>query len=1132
MPYAELHCHSYYSFHDGASSLEELMLRSMALGYHSLAITDHDNLCGAMRFAQLAKSLEMHGIAGAEITLENGFHLTLLAKDGTGYKNLCRLITAAHASGERNDPALPSHLLPEHAAGLIALSGCPRGELSQLVVKSRLAEAKSLVKQYLEWFGLDNYYIELQQNLAHGDTARNIALLKLAKETGAKVVATGNVHYHVRERHQLQDCLVAIKNCQSLEETHRERRPNSEYYLRPPEELEALFRDCPEALENTVKIAEQCTLDLTKDLSYIFPDYPAPEGFTPQTWLEKLCHEAAIRRYGAITPAVSKRLGEEFTLINKYSLAGFLLMYHEVIKLGREVMIDLGLSDPSLTLEENPPGRGRGSSVALLVGYLIGLSHIDPLQYNLSLERFLPADTMSSVPDIDLDFPRSIREELILRTHQKWGWQHAALTGTIVTYQIRGAIRDLGKALGLPEVEIGHLAKQADWGSAKKLGKKMERMPNFKDKIEAPVWRDLVRLAAELDGFPRYAGQHPGGMILSSTPLIDIVPIQRGAIEGRYVCQWDKDSIDDANFVKIDFLALGALSQLQDAVEMIKARTGQRIDMSRIDFEDANVYDMLCRGDTIGIFQVESAAQMQNITRLRPRNLLDMAHEVAAVRPGVGVNHGVQEYLLRRTGKKPVVYDCPLEQRALERTLGIILFQDQVNQLAIDVAGFAPSEADRLRRAFGRKHNEELIEQYHRKFLAGARERGAKEEDAEKVFKKFNGQYMFPESHAFAFGVTAYQASWLKYYYPLEFFVAIFNQQPMGFYNLETLKEDAKRHGITVLNPDINLSGSRCLIEPIAPCHPERSEESVNPIPLSARGEGELKGVRSASHISSPFEKGRVREGFTYPSSLSLPAERPVPSVDEGGTGGRKVGYSSSLIPSPSSLSLRIGFLNVTGLGEASAKAIEEGRQKGGVFKTIGDFLERTGVLEEVALNLVGAGAFDSLEPNRRSVKWEIGLRYRPINTQLPLPLPVAQDMVALAKPSDWESMKEEYSVLSLFPSGHVMAKLRPRFDGSFITSRDIEKLRDGAPVIAAGLVIRRQRPNGKVVFVTLEDEFGHIPCMVFGQVYEKYEHTFRSAFLIIKGYLTRREGTCNVVINQAKAFTGLEKALPSKDFR
>ena len=1045
MYYAELHCHSYYSFHDGASSLEELLLRAKELGYSALALTDHNNLCGAMRFAQLTRSLGIQGLIGAEVSLKGDHHLTLLARDRQGYRNLCRLITAAHSAGERDRPELDSSLLAEYASGLIALSGCPAGELPQLVTKARFSEARRLIQQYLDWFGKDNYYLEIQHNLVNGDTERNRRLLTLAREMGVKAAATGDVHYHIRERHQLQDCLVAIRHCKSLEETHRERRPNSEYYLRPLPDLESLFRHCPEALANTLEIAARCTLDLPRDLSYTFPDYQAPEGDTSDSYLEKLCYEAAVRRYGSITPEVRQRLDQEFDLIRKYKLAGFLLMYHEVIKLGREVMIAQGLSAPSLTLEENPPGRGRGSSVALLVGYLIGLSHIDPLKYQLSLERFLPADTMSNVPDIDLDFPRSIREDLILRTHQKWGWEKAALTGTIATYQVKGAVRDLGKALGLPEEEVDQIAKQADWGSARGLEAQMQKMPHFKGKIEAPVWRDLVRLAWELDGFPKYMGQHPGGMILSSTPLIDIVPVQRGAIEGRYVCQWDKDSIDDAGFVKIDFLALGALSQMQEAVELIKERTGHRIDLSRIDFEDAAVYDMLCRGDTIGIFQVESAAQMQTITRLKPRNLLDMAHEVGAVRPGVGVNHGVQGYLARRSGQQPVTYDHPLEKRALERTLGVVLFQDQVNQLAIDVAGFAPSEADRLRRSFGRRHNEELLKQYRQKFLEGAGSRGVSQAAAEAIFKKFNGLYMFPESHAFAFGVTAYQASWLKLHYPLEFFVGIFNQQPMGFYNLETLKEDARRHNVRILNPDINQSQAKCILE------------------------GQM---------------------------------------------------------------LRLGFLQVLSLGEAAATAIVEGRKKRGDFRSIGDFLERTGILEEVAFNLADAGAFDSLEPNRRKVKWEIGLRYRPINSQLLLSLPVKQDLVELSAPSEWERMKEEYNVLSLFPDGHIMAKLRPRFPGNLCCSRDIARLSDGAEVVTVGLVIRRQRPQGKVVFITLEDEFGHIPLMVFPQVYERQEHRFKAPFLMVKGRLSRREGAHNVVVTQVKPFSALEKVPQSKDWR
>ena len=462
-------------------------------------------------------------------------------------------------------------------------------------------------------------------------------------------------------------------------------------------------------------------------------------------------------------------------------------------------------------LVERPPGRGRGSSVSLLVGYLIGLSHIDPLEFNLSLDRFLPED-MATVPDIDLDFPRNIREQLIERVHQRWGWDHAALTGMISTYKLKGAVRDLGKALGLPFQDVDALAKRADSHSARGLVPEMMSLPEFRDKVDAPVWRDLIDLALQLDGFPKYLAQHPGGMVISSRPLIDMVPVQQSAIDGRYVCHWDKDSIDDGGFVKIDFLALGALSQMQDALQLIEKRTGTYIDLSRIDFEDREVYAMLHRADTIGIFQVESAAQMQTIPRIRPRNLTEMAYEVGSVRPGVGVNDGVTQFIRRHSQGAHWEYDHPLERRALERTLGIILFQDQVNQVAMDVAGFTSSEADQLRRAFTRKNNQGLIQQYWERFLQGAVDRGVSPEAAERIFKKFNGQYMFPESHAFAFGVTAYHMAWLKYYYPLEFYVAIFNQQPMGFYNLETLKEDASRHRIGVLNPGVNASVEKCII--------------------------------------------------------------------------------------------------------------------------------------------------------------------------------------------------------------------------------------------------------------------------------------------------------------------------------
>ena len=1035
-PYAELHCHSNYSFQEGASSVDELMVRARELDYRALALTDHDNLCGAMEFARAAKSLGVQPITGAELTLEGGSHLTLLAANPKGYSNLCRLISYAHISTDRRSPELDLKYVPDHAEGVIILTGCGKGHIPELLMEGRHREAEAALRQYLDWFGVPNVYVELQQNLVQGDTQRNRRLIELSRKMGVGVVATNNAHYHVPDRHRLQDALVAIKNNKSLEETHRERRPNGQFYLKSPGEMAALFAACPEALHNTLRIADRCSsFDLTKNLNYRFPDYPVPDGFTPQTYLEHLCDEAAGRRYGGITEKVNARLSEEFRLIKKHDLAGFFLIYHDIIQIAREIMIELGLSDIEVPLEERPPGRGRGSSVAMLVGYLIGLSHIDPLEFDLSLERFLSED-ISSVPDIDLDFPRNIREELILRVHKRWGWDHSALTGMISTYKIKGAIRDLGKALGLPSQDVDKLAKRVDHHGADHLKSEMMALPEFRDRAGAPVWRDLIDLAAQLDGFPKYLAQHPGGMIISSYPLIDTVPVQQSAMDGRYICHWDKDSIDDAGFVKIDFLALGALSQMQEALQLIEGRTGHYIDLSRIDFEDKAVYEMLHQADTIGIFQVESAAQMQTINRIKPRNLTEMAWEVAAVRPGVGANDGVTQFIRRYTYGDPWEFHHPLERRSLERTLGIILFQDQVNQLAIDVAGFSPADADQLRRAFSRRNNTELLDLYWTRFKEGAKERGVPEDTAARIFKKFNGQYMFPESHAFAFGVTAYHLSWLKHYYPLEFYVAIFNQQPMGFYNLETLKEDARRHRTAVLNPDINASTEKSIIK------------------------------------------------------------------DE---------------------SLLLGFLNVRGMGEATASEIVETRKRGGPFTSLADALRRTPIQREALENLVLAGAFDSLVADRRSALWEVGLRYRPgrDRRQRALQLPVTQDMADLSRLSEWESMEGEYHTLGLYPNGCLMASLRPQLGTDVLSSLDIPGMSDGADVTVAGLVIRRQRPLAKAVFVTLEDEFGHIPLIVWPAVYEKYRLVLREPVLKVNGVISRREGTLNVVVNHAERLEG-----------
>jgi error-prone DNA polymerase len=802
---------------EGASHIEELVLRARELGYETLALTDHDGLHGAMEFAQGARAWGLRPITAAEVTLANGHHLTLLCETQRGYANLSRLLTHAYLDHQRGKPCVESEALARHSEGIIALSGCCRGEVPSLVAEGRYREADETARRYMQWFGPGNFFIELGKNLVYGDARRNRALADLAENLGVGVVATGNVHYHVRERHRLQDVLVAIKNRTTLDASHRLRRENSEYYLKPPAEMAELFRDYPEAIANTVRIAERCSFDLTHDLDYRFPDYSVPEGETPDSYLRKLCYREAEARYGCITPAVRDRLEEELALVERHGLAGFFLIHKEILQLAYQVAEEVR-GRPS----HAPPGRGRGSSVGSLICYLIGLSHIDPIENGLFLGRFLNEE-MASVPDIDLDFPRDIREKLILRVYEHFGREHVGLVATFPTYRIRSAVREVGKALGLPPAELDRLAKLSEGGccrggSAKDVRHEMTRLPHYRDKLDAPAsggWHHLADLVEQIARFPRHISQHVGGMVISSKPLVELVPLEQSAMEGRVLIQWDKDSVDDARMVKIDFLALGMLSAVDECLEFTEEQRGKRIDLSRIDFRDERVYDAICKADTMGVFQIESRAQMQTLPRVRPRSLEDLTVEVAIIRPGPITGGAVSPYIRRRMGKEPVTYDHPSLEPTLKETLGVILFQEQVLQVAMALAGFSAGQAESLRRAMSRKRSKEAIAKLQEQFIEGCLGNGVSSQVAETVFRKIAGfaEFGFPKAHAAAFGLLAYQTAWLRTYYPTEFLCALFNAQPMGFYGPHVLVNDGKRHGVEVLPPDINLSGANCTVE-------------------------------------------------------------------------------------------------------------------------------------------------------------------------------------------------------------------------------------------------------------------------------------------------------------------------------
>ena len=806
--WVELRAKSFYSFGEGASHAHELLAQAKQYGYPALALTD-TNLCGALEFARLAKNLGVQPITGAELTLTDGSRIVLLAKTRAGYSNISRLLTLANAC-DRRDPKLDLSHLPDHCEGVVLLTGGRDGPLSRLATDDRTSEAHGLLKQYFDWYGHGSVYIELQQNFLPGDTDRNRKLAGIAADAGAQVVASNDVHYHTPDRARLQHALVAAKLNTTIDQALPHLRPNHHLHLKPPAEMGRLFSDCPQAVSNTLRVAEQCSFDLSTDLGYALPDAAVPPGCTPQSYLEQLCREAAVRRYGGITSEVEQRLDEEFCLIERLNLAGFLLLYRQIALLAQRILVERGAVSPETPVEERPPGRGRGSSVSLLVGYLIGISHVDPLKWNLTLERFISED-MTTLPDIDLDFPRELRDELIERVHRHFGPEHAVLAGAVTTYKIKGVIQALGKALGLPQERLGLLSKRLHSRHAADLRSEMTQMADFKDKVDAPRWRDLLDLAPQLIGAPRGLSQHVGGMVLSSSPISEMVPIRAGATEGRYIMDWDKDSVADANFAKIDLLSLPVLDQIEEALDLVEEREGHRPDLGRIDLEDPGVYDMINAGLCKGVFLLQSPAQLKMAQRLKSRDLLDLAYQVALIRPGVGTQgSAVSQFVERYRHGAEWEYDHPLEKRALERGYGIIVWQEQVVQLIEDVAGMTAAEADEVRRAFARPNSEHLIDLWWKKFAEGARLNGVPEEAAEKIFSKINGHYMFPESHSHAFAVTAYQAAWLKRYHPAEFFVALMNNQPMGFYPMETLKQDARRFGAPFLNPCVNRSRAVC----------------------------------------------------------------------------------------------------------------------------------------------------------------------------------------------------------------------------------------------------------------------------------------------------------------------------------
>ena len=801
--YVELHCHSHFSLLDGASSPETLVERAVTLGYPALALTDHNGLYGAVRFWQAAREWEIKPIFGAELTLASGHHLILLAESQNGYANLCRLISHGQLAGQKGQPRLTLEALASHARGLLCLSGCQKGAVASALLAHDEARACTAAARLREIFGPDRFWIELQRQYLPMDAWLTAELVALARRLDVGCVATNNVHYATRAGQRLHDVVTSIRCHTTLPEAlvggllH----PNSELFLKSAQEMAAPFADLPQALANTLRIAERCNAQLDFSAQRL-PTFAVPPGHTLSRYLRTLCKEGLQLKFNPITPEARAQLDHELSVIERMGLAGYFLVVWDIVRFARSQGIRC---------------QGRGSAANSLVAYLLDITPVDPLRHHLLFERFLSGGT-HTMPDIDIDFSGDRREEVIQYVYERYGEEHVAMVCNVVTYRARSALREVAKALAFPLDIIDKAAKALDTHSATQAAEEIQIDDiDLASDTSAPSlpWQILSGLLREIDGVPRHLSIHVGGMLITAAPLIEVVPVERATMPGRVVVQWNKDSVEDAGLIKIDLLSLRTLGMIEEALCHIREQRGTELDIDHLSLDDPVIYDMLQRADAIGCFQVESRAQAQMLPRLKPTCFEDIIIEVALVRPGPIQGNMVHPYLRRRQGLEKVSYAHPALESALEETLGVIIFQEQVIRVAIAIAGFTPAEADQLRRAMSRSRSEQAMAVLLDRFLAGAHANGVDDDTAAEVFRQLAAfaSFGFCKSHAAAFALVAYQTLYLKAYFAPEFFCALLNHQPMGFYTPKVLQGDARRHGVPILRPDINLSQDECTLD-------------------------------------------------------------------------------------------------------------------------------------------------------------------------------------------------------------------------------------------------------------------------------------------------------------------------------
>lgn len=1053
VPYAELHAHSNFSFLDGASDPTDLVAEAARLGLHALALTDHNGFYGSVRFAEAAETVpELGTVFGAELALPQS-HLLLLAEGNAGYHRLSAAITHGQLA-EGAEKGAPIFNLEEIAAAVadsaVVLTGCRRGAVRQALERGGVDAARTELDRLVALFGSDRVFVELTDQGRPEDSTRNDALAHLAAATGLPTIATTAAHYATPAQQPLGDAVAAIGARASLT-THRGNLPGgANAFLRSGAEMARRFRRYPGAVARTVPLAT----DLGMRLRGLRPGLPlpdAPAGHTPMSWLRELTWAGAARLTPNLPESSIRRIERELEVIEQKNFPGYFLIVWDIVQFarGRGILC-----------------QGRGSAANSMVCYLLEITAVDSISYGLPFERFL-SSLREEEPDIDVDFDANRREEVIQYVYEKYGRLNAAQVANVISYRPKYAVRDTAKALGYAQ------------GQQDALAKRVERSSRLPEDAEIPG--DVRALASQLLTFPRHLGIHSGGMVLTDRPVGEVCPIEHARKDGRTVLQWDKDDCAWMGLVKFDLLGLGMLAAIQHCFDLVAEHCGETWTLHSLPKEEAGVYDQLCRADSIGVFQVESRAQMGMLPRLLPRRFYDLVIEVALVRPGPIQGGAVHPYIKRRTGAEPVDYLHPSLEPVLERTLGVPLFQEQLMQMAMAVGGCTAEDADLLRRAMGSKRGKVKIESLRVKLYAGMASNGITGEVADGIYTRIEAfaSFGFAESHSISFALLVYASAWLRLHYPAAFLAALLRSQPMGFYSGQTLVADARRHGVTVLGPDLHRSAATSGVE-------LRDPAITGPTGMSACACAEQPPV-------GPFD----------PAAPIRDAEH------------RRDGHHV----------VRLGLEEITGIGPLVAVRIVAERERGGRFLDLGDLARRTGLTSAQLEALASSGACGDLGVDRRQALWQSGPASRERPDQLSGSAITVQPPL-FAMMDDTETLIADLATTGISPADHIIRPMRPALESAgILAAASLRAGESGRRIRVAGVVTHRQRPAtaSGITFVSLEDETGLVNVICSVGVWKRYARVAReSPGLIVRGILERSpEGIVNVVADRLDPLGG-----------